>query len=562
MAVADIERRRVGAALFCGIAVALLAFVFRDGWLHGYVLGQADFLFEMPPWEGARPPGWRTRNTLLGDIPLVFYPFLLHARTAVLNGEFPLWSSAMGGGLPFFASYCEQQVAPGIVACVFAATALLHPRRRGHAVFFLTTGLVAALVMYGTFVTKIAVFLVPPLRVALLSRFGLITIIGLIVAAAIGIDALFANGEEGARSRRVRCAVAATVAAVTIVLVVLGFMVTEHQFLVDMRQWTQTVRSVTRAGTLLGLAIALVWLAGLLRRPVALVLTVALLSWELVSFADGFHPSIPRDLVFPNVAALELIQRDRSVFRVAGWQNAMLPNAARVYGLQDVRSYDGIGHRDYSAVLELGFHFNGNTYQLVNTSSRSLVDLLNIKYVVAAGDVDLPPNDFELVHQDRARVYRNRHVQPRAFLVDNSVVLAGREALRAIRDGSVDLSRAAIVDQPIDAPLQPAQSGESVGTATIQHYGDHLVSIETEAEAARLLVLTDVYYPGWIASVDGVEVPVRRANYAFRAVSVPPGRHIVTFRYRPASVRYGAYLSLAGLLVLGALMLPRRTAKR
>ena len=438
--------------------------------------------------------------------------------------------------------------------------ALLHPRLRGHAIFFLTTGVIAALVMYGTFVTNIAVFLVPPLRVALLSRFGLITIIGLIVAAAIGIDALFANGAEGERSRRFRCAVAATIAALAIVIVVMGFLVTEHQFLVDMRQWTQTVRSVTRAGGLLALAIALAWLAALLRRPAAVVLAVALLSWELVSFADGFHSSIPRDLVFPKVAALDLIQRDRSVFRVAGWQNAMLPNAALVYGLQDVRSYDGIGHRDYSAVLELGFQFNGNTYQLVNTGALSLVDLLNIKYVVAAGDVDLPLDHFELVHQDRARVYRNRHVRPRTFLVDNYVVLNGRDALRAIRDGSVNLSRAAIVDQPIDAPLRPEQSGDSLGTATIQHYGDHLVSIETEAEGARLLVLTDVYYPGWIASVDGVEVPVRRANYAFRAVSVPPGRHVVTFRYRPASVRYGAYLSLAGLIFLGALMLPRRSA--
>jgi uncharacterized membrane protein YfhO len=70
--------------------------------------------------------------------------------------------------------------------------------------------------------------------------------------------------------------------------------------------------------------------------------------------------------------------------------------------------------------------------------------------------------------------------------------------------------------------------------------------------------LTDVYYPGWTASVDGTAVPIHRANYAFRAVAVPPGRHVVEFHYRPASVRYGLLLSLAGALVLGWLMSTNR----
>jgi len=89
-----IRQNHSGTALFCGAAALLLAFLFRDYLLYGRVLGQADFLFGMAPGKTHRPLGWRTRNLLLGDIPLVFYPFLFHARTAVLSGEFPLWSSA------------------------------------------------------------------------------------------------------------------------------------------------------------------------------------------------------------------------------------------------------------------------------------------------------------------------------------------------------------------------------------------------------------------------------------------------------------------------------------
>ena len=177
---------------------------------------------------------------------------------------------------------------------------------------------------------------------------------------------------------------------------------------------------------------------------------------------------------------------------------------------------------------------------------------------MTAQDVELPLDRFERVHDERARVYRNRHVQPRAFLADDHRVLAGQDALRAIRDGTIDLARTAIVDRPLDEALQPEPRQTAAGTAEIRRYEDRHVSIETEAEGRRLLVLTDVYYPGWTASVDGTVVPIHRANYAFRAVAVPPGRHVVEFRYRPASVRYGLLLSLVGVLVLGWLMRGQR----
>jgi uncharacterized membrane protein YfhO len=79
------------------------------------------------------------------------------------------------------------------------------------------------------------------------------------------------------------------------------------------------------------------------------------------------------------------------------------------------------------------------------------------------------------------------------------------------------------------------------------------VVIETEARAPGFLVLTDSFYPGWKAFVDEGEQPIHRANYLFRAVRVPAGRHTVHFRYEPTSFRAGAAISLtalAGLLLI------------
>jgi hypothetical protein len=106
------RRTLAEAGIFSLIAFAVLTYLFRDALLQGHVLGQADFLYGLVPWNGHKPPGLRVHNPLLGDIPALIYPFLFHARTSVLNGELPLWASGIGAGHPFFASYQTAVLSP------------------------------------------------------------------------------------------------------------------------------------------------------------------------------------------------------------------------------------------------------------------------------------------------------------------------------------------------------------------------------------------------------------------------------------------------------------------
>ena len=66
------------------------------------------------------------------------------------------------------------------------------------------------------------------------------------------------------------------------------------------------------------------------------------------------------------------------------------------------------------------------------------------------------------------------------------------------------------------------------------------------------LVLSDVHYPGWKATVDGRDVPIDRVDYLLRGVAVPAGEHTVELRYRPAAWRAGWIVSLVALVALGA----------
>ena len=56
-------------------------------------------------------------------------------------------------------------------------------------------------------------------------------------------------------------------------------------------------------------------------------------------------------------------------------------------------------------------------------------------------------------------------------------------------------------------------------------------------------MLNDVWHPWWTATLNGRDVPILRANVLFRAVQVPPGRHVVRFTFRPL---YGAWAELTG----------------
>lgn len=73
---------------------------------------------------------------------------------------------------------------------------------------------------------------------------------------------------------------------------------------------------------------------------------------------------------------------------------------------------------------------------------------------------------------------------------------------------------------------------------------------------AGYLVLLDSFYPGWRAYVDGREVEILQANYAFRAVEVQAGKHEVEFRYRPWTFYFGLVVSCLAL-ILGLVALTR-----
>jgi hypothetical protein len=237
------------------------------------------------------------------------------------------------------------------------------------------------------------------------------------------------------------------------------------------------------------------------------------------------------------------------------------PSTGALYGLEDVLGFDSINLARYRELLESldpeivvrRGNFRGT--RRAESLALPLVDLLNVRYVLAASPEPLP--GLELAHASDLAVHENRDVLPRAFLVDEVRVLEDPAALRramALPSFRPDLW--AYAESPIPGvPERPADAFRSerpdLGAVRILSYGDEKVRIEVEPRGPALLVLTDAHYPGWKASVDGEARPIHRVNHVFRGVGVRPGDREIVFTYEPSSFRVGAALSLAGLVALG-----------
>jgi hypothetical protein len=147
-----------------------------------------------------------------------------------------------------------------------------------------------------------------------------------------------------------------------------------------------------------------------------------------------------------------------------------------------------------------------------------------------------------IVARDGVSVYENPEVMPRAFVVP-AVEVEPDEGRLLDRLPRVDLRAVALVEEDVREAIE----GVPGGAATIVEYAPERVVVGASMPRGGLLVLTDQYAPGWRVRVDGEPARLVRADYLFRGVPLPPGRHSIELSYRPASFVIGAAGSLVAL---------------
>lgn len=165
-----------------------------------------------------------------------------------------------------------------------------------------------------------------------------------------------------------------------------------------------------------------------------------------------------------------------------------------------------------------------------------------------------PSPVYVAVHQDAAvTVYENKGALPRAFVVYQVVnVVDFQSALEYMNNPQFDPGQAAVVeDFPSELSLRINQHERSIpftaGQAELARSGQLKVRVQTETPG--LLVISEQYYPGWRAYVDGRETPIYAVDGILRGVFLNEGEHTVIFAYKPLSFSIGLTISIVSLLV-------------
>jgi hypothetical protein len=159
--------------------------------------------------------------------------------------------------------------------------------------------------------------------------------------------------------------------------------------------------------------------------------------------------------------------------------------------------------------------------------------------------------------QNLTLILRNTRVLPRTWLVAEAEAVDGEEALRRIRGESAagfDPRRTVLLEgRPEDLPQLPGGVVAPNSSARITRYEANRLQIETNAPTATVLVVSEIFYPGWVATIDGQPARINVADYLVRGVALPAGQHRVEMHYTAPAARSGAIISGFTLCLIAGL---------
>lgn len=266
-----------------------------------------------------------------------------------------------------------------------------------------------------------------------------------------------------------------------------------------------------------------------------------------------FVPKSERD------APIEMTETDRQIledksldYRVLNFSSNTFNENETSYFHKSIGGYHAAKLRRYQEVIEAHISPEMNAAMKAIAEAAGdmsavdgnklfpVINMLNTKYFIMPlqGGANAPlPNPY---------AYGN------AWFVDKvSYVNNANEELSAL--GTTDLRHTAVADKAFSDVLGQSKANDSTATVRLEKYEPNQLEYSVSSKNGGVVVFSEIYYPGWNATVDGVEVPVGRANYILRAISVKPGSHKVVLDFHPKSVSVTetiAYIATAILMLM------------
>ena len=308
-------------------------------------------------------------------------------------------------------------------------------------------------------------------------------------------------------------------------------------------------------------------LKGKIRRDIAAFAFVSLVFIDLITILPETNISVSSRVLRQEGRNVVMIKEDKSYHRffvspktyedsaflkgktfedkIRWFKDTLLANVPMVNGLYDAGGYDSINILRYCKVMTLVSSAPG-------PNATRILDMLGVKYLLTSRE--LKADGYRLLRKDDTYLYENTNVLPRAFLVGSFKVLKNEgDIYRTLRSRGFDPRSEVILEEEplIRRSSLIVRRSSSQETVEITKYSPNEVVVKAVvADKSKFLVLSDAYYPGWKAFVDGRPDKIYAANYLIRAVYLGTGEHTVRFAFDPFSFKLGLALSAIGIIIL------------
>lgn len=276
-------------------------------------------------------------------------------------------------------------------------------------------------------------------------------------------------------------------------------------------------------------------------------------------YDEQFIPKSEQTATFRKTQTDELILQDTSLdYRVLNFAGNTFEENNTSYWHKSVGGYHAAKLRRYQEMIdhhiakEMQAAYQevataGGQMDSVNSAKFPVLNMLNTKYFI-----------FPAGQQGQTVPIENPYTFGNAWFIDKiQYVNNANEEIDAI--GQVDLQQTAIVDSKFKEALKGVNEGykDSLSTIRLTSYEPNQLVYETSSPQDGIVVFSEIYYPGWTATIDGKPADIVRADYILRAMNVPAGKHTIEMRFDPQSlhitegIAYGAMaLLLIGVIIL------------
>ncbi len=305
-----------------------------------------------------------------------------------------------------------------------------------------------------------------------------------------------------------------------------------------------------------GAVVVLARWKGLLKAPAMAALLVTLLYADLWTFGSSYNPVTPRQAIYPTTKTTSFLKEHIGHERFVGTVQTFRPNTPMLFGVRDVRGYEDVVDATFAqlyAPLNKKLDTVGKDGLQLRYTDHRLLQIAGVRYLLTMRKprvaTDRRPYKW-LFEENRVATYENEEALPRAYVVFSSTlapnVLAATATLLAPEH---DPTRNVVLTGGGEHLAGPQLDAKAAPVAWRKDEPED-VELETNTPAPGYLVLSDNYTPDWEATLDGRGVPLLRANVVYRAVALPPGKHVVSFVYRPRLFYVGAIISVTCTLAL------------